>query len=226
MMLKIQERLDTPGQRRQAILQAATGVARESGYDGVRMRSVARRASVALGTLYSYFRSKHVLLVAVFDDWVVTNGKKCEEMLRSDNVGAHLRLSAVADQLTSAAVSQPGLTDAMIRAYLFADHSMSAQVEDVRRRLALTFANSCGPTPVTQRDEEFGYLLADVWTSRVLALTRGRATDAGMRARMADTIQLLSRSDGARRSAWARGTADRTGSETDLQRHDGPARCS
>src|SRR5207302_2802471 len=50
--------------RRRRIIDAATQLAAEGGYDAVQMREVAAHADVALGTLYRYFPSKEQLLVA------------------------------------------------------------------------------------------------------------------------------------------------------------------
>lgn len=53
--------------REEAILAAATAVFGESGVDGARMAEIARRADVAEGTVYLYYKNKHELLEAVVD---------------------------------------------------------------------------------------------------------------------------------------------------------------
>ena len=50
--------------REEAILAAATAVFGESGVDGARMAEIARRADVAEGTVYLYYKNKHELLEA------------------------------------------------------------------------------------------------------------------------------------------------------------------
>src|SRR6185436_17678036 len=50
--------------RKQLLLDAATALAAEGGYDAVQMRDVAARAEVALGTLYRHYASKDQLLLA------------------------------------------------------------------------------------------------------------------------------------------------------------------
>ncbi len=52
--------------RREAILDAARGLIAESGFDGVTMAALARRAGVAKGTLYLYVRTKEELFLALF----------------------------------------------------------------------------------------------------------------------------------------------------------------
>lgn len=53
--------------REEAILIAATTLFGESGVDGTRMAEIAKRADVAEGTVYLYYKTKHDLLEAVVD---------------------------------------------------------------------------------------------------------------------------------------------------------------
>jgi TetR/AcrR family transcriptional regulator, cholesterol catabolism regulator len=55
--------------RRQRVLTAAIELASSGGYDAVQMRDVAKRAHVALGTIYRYFASKDHLLAATLVEW-------------------------------------------------------------------------------------------------------------------------------------------------------------
>ena len=48
--------------REETILAAATAVFGESGVDGARMAEIARRADVAEGTVYLYYKNKQDLL--------------------------------------------------------------------------------------------------------------------------------------------------------------------
>ena len=50
--------------RKRRLLDAATALAAEGGYEAVQMRDVAARAEVALGTLYRHYTSKDQLLLA------------------------------------------------------------------------------------------------------------------------------------------------------------------
>ncbi len=65
----------TPGRRTQArgqvtrdkVLKAAEGLFRSQGYDGASMNDVARKAGVAVGTLYHHFPDKRSLLLELVD---------------------------------------------------------------------------------------------------------------------------------------------------------------
>src|SRR5262247_4323097 len=55
------------GEKREAILRAATDVFAERGFFNAQVADVARAAGVAAGTVYLYFRSKDDLLVQLFE---------------------------------------------------------------------------------------------------------------------------------------------------------------
>jgi TetR/AcrR family transcriptional regulator, fatty acid metabolism regulator protein len=62
------------GDKREAILRAATDVFASGGFFNSQVADVARAAGVAAGTVYLYFRSKDDLLVSIFDrtmrEWI------------------------------------------------------------------------------------------------------------------------------------------------------------
>src|SRR4051812_15010319 len=62
------------GDKREAILRAATDVFASRGFFNSQVADVARAAGVAAGTVYLYFRSKDDLLVSIFDrtmrEWI------------------------------------------------------------------------------------------------------------------------------------------------------------
>lgn len=51
--------------RHDRIIEAATRLFREQGYDNVKMEAIAAMAEVAIGTIYNYYRNKGDLLVAI-----------------------------------------------------------------------------------------------------------------------------------------------------------------
>lgn len=58
-----------PDQRRREILDAATELFRDRGFDVVTVQGIAGRAGVAAGTVYLYFPSKEAILVAIQEDF-------------------------------------------------------------------------------------------------------------------------------------------------------------
>jgi TetR/AcrR family transcriptional regulator, fatty acid metabolism regulator protein len=81
--------------KRRRILQAAVKVFARKGYFGARVSEIARRANVADGTIYLYFRGKEDILVSLFDEVMAEHIQKGrEELLRVS--GAPARLKAIA----------------------------------------------------------------------------------------------------------------------------------
>ena len=115
-------------ERRKRILDATLAIASKGGYEAVQMRAVADRADVAVGTLYRYFPSKVHLLVSAL-------GREFERIdTRTDRSAVtggtpYQRLSAMVSKLNRAMQRNPLLTEAMTRAYVFADASAAGEVD-------------------------------------------------------------------------------------------------
>ena len=58
-----------PDQRRRELLDAATHLFRERGFEVATVQAIAGRAGIAAGTVYLYFPSKEAILVAVQEDF-------------------------------------------------------------------------------------------------------------------------------------------------------------
>src|SRR3954447_26979563 len=70
------------GDKREAILRAATSVFAHNGYFNSKVADIAREAGVADGTVYLYFKSKEEILHSIFDrsvDEAVAEAKKLIE---------------------------------------------------------------------------------------------------------------------------------------------------
>jgi TetR/AcrR family transcriptional regulator, cholesterol catabolism regulator len=116
--------------RRKRILDTTYALAAEGGFDAVQMRAVADQADVALGTLYRYFPSKIHLLVSAlqrqFDNAVeVLNAQAIPGDTPAD------RVINVLKRLSRGMQGDPKLTEALTRAFMFADSSVAAEVHAV-----------------------------------------------------------------------------------------------
>src|SRR3954447_13609540 len=109
-------RATTPSQRarRQAVLAAAIGLAREGGYDAVQMREVAERAGVALGTLYRYFPSKVHLLATALGDQLEARNRSVAARRRPADAGDRVLL--MFDLLLRDLKEDRLLSEALVRA--------------------------------------------------------------------------------------------------------------
>ena len=81
--------------KRRKILAAAVKVFAREGYFAARVSDVARRAGVADGTIYLYFKGKDDILVSLFDQVMREHIARAREELRLVK-GAPARLKAVA----------------------------------------------------------------------------------------------------------------------------------
>jgi TetR/AcrR family fatty acid metabolism transcriptional regulator len=82
--------------KRVRIVDAAVGVFAEKGYRSARISDIARRAGVADGTIYLYFRNKEDLLLTIFEekmDGILTGLRAAVDGIESpaDRMGAFAR---------------------------------------------------------------------------------------------------------------------------------------
>src|ERR1700710_3022546 len=127
--------------RRKRILDATLALASKGGYDAVQMRTVAERADVALGTLYRYFPSKIHLLVSALARELERVRERTERIpLPGDT--SYERLMFILSRITKGLQRDPQLTEAMTRAFMFADASAATEVDTVGRLMDRMFARA------------------------------------------------------------------------------------
>jgi AcrR family transcriptional regulator len=180
-------------ERRKRILDATLALASKGGFDAVQMRAVAERADVALGTLYRYFPSKIHLLVSSL---VRELERSLERMERAPVPG-----DAPADRVlhvltgnTRALQRVPQLTEAMTRAFMFADTSVAAEVLEVSRLNERMFTYAMGIPEASDEDKLIARVIGDVWLSNLMAWVTRRASAEDVEKRLELTVRLLLRS--------------------------------
>ena len=180
--------------RRKRILDATITLAAQGGFDAVQMRAVAEQADVALGTLYRYFPSKiHLLVSALGREFERAesriDGRAIEGDTASERVIHVLRLT------TRGLQGDPHLTEALTRAFMFADASVATEIHTVGMQLTsmLTKAMHPGRDTLTDDDVAIARVIGDVWLSALVAWVTGRATAAETAAHMERAVHLLLR---------------------------------
>ncbi|HZN73448.1 MAG TPA: cholesterol catabolism transcriptional regulator KstR [Micromonosporaceae bacterium] len=161
--------------RRRRILETTLALASKGGYDAVQMRTVAERADVALGTLYRYFPSKIHLLVAA----LAIEFEHIQERLdRTPNPGEtpYERTMFVLQRTTRVMQREPQLTEAMTRAFMFADPSAAAEVNAVATMMEEMFARAMRDGEPTDDDRAIARVIGDVWLSNLVAWVTRRAS--------------------------------------------------
>jgi AcrR family transcriptional regulator len=175
-------------ERRKRILDATLALASKGGYDAVQMRAVAERADVAVGTLYRYFPSKvHLLVSALTREFEQFDSKRKPLAAQTPRERMHLLLS----QLTRAMQRDPLLTEAMTRAFMFADASAAAEVNRVGRVMDRFFARAMNDGEPTDRDLAIARVIGDVWLSNLVAWLTRRASATDVTERLQLTVDLL-----------------------------------
>jgi AcrR family transcriptional regulator len=197
--------VDGPGspaqrERRRRILDATIELASQGGFDAVQMRAVAERADVALGTLYRYFPSKIHLLVS----GLVRQLEESEVKGRGTPVPghtAHARVMHVLGRHTRVLQSEPHLTEALTRAFMFADASVAGEIRQVESLLTTVLTRAMAdPDDTVGADAEppaeyaaVARVIGDVWLASLVGWVTGRTSADEVLRRMDQAVSLLLR---------------------------------
>ena len=185
---------DAQRDRRKRILDATIALASQGGFDAVQMRSVAEHADVALGTLYRYFPSKiHLLVSALGREFERAEADTRDKPIPGDT--AHQRVMFLLDRTTRGLQGDPNLTEALTRAFMFADASVQAEIHTVGMLLTsmLTRAMHPGKTELTDEDVAIAKVIGDVWLSALVGWVTGRTTAEDVGKQMDVAVGLLLR---------------------------------
>jgi len=169
-------------ERRRRILDVTLVLASKGGYDAVQMRTVAERADVALGTLYRYFPSKiHLLVSALVREFEEIQEKLDRASITGDT--PYDRTRVVLARITRTMQREPQLTEAMTRAFMFADPSAAAEVNMVGRLMEDMFINAMRGGSADSElgepsadDRAKARVIGDVWLSNLVAWVTRRAS--------------------------------------------------
>jgi TetR/AcrR family transcriptional regulator, cholesterol catabolism regulator len=161
--------------RRKRILDATLALASKGGYEAVQMRTVAQRADVALGTLYRYFPSKiHLLVSGLAREFERTQEKLNRTPIPGDT--PYDRMVYVLSRMTRHMQREPMLTEAMTRAFMFADPSAAAEVNTVARLMEQTLTRAMHEGEPSADDRAIARVIGDVWLSNLVAWVTRRAS--------------------------------------------------
>jgi TetR/AcrR family transcriptional regulator, cholesterol catabolism regulator len=178
--------------RRNRILDATLALASKGGYDAVQMRTVADRADVALGTLYRYFPSKiHLLVSALTAELERTQDKLDRKPIPGDT--PHERVLYMLGRMTKSLQREPMLTEAMTRAFMFADPSAAAEVNAVARLMERLFTRAMHEGEPTADEVAVARVIGDVWLSSLVAWVTRRASASDVSAQLELAARLLLR---------------------------------
>jgi len=178
--------------RRQRILDATLTLASRGGYEAVQMRAVADRAGVALGTLYRYFPSKIHLLVSGLAREFERNQEKLDRLTIPGDAPDE-RVLFVLGRITRAMQREPMLTEAMTRAFMFADPSAAAEVNAVARLMEHMLTGAMHEGEPTAVETAIARIIGDVWLSSLVAWVTRRASADDVSGQLELATRLLLR---------------------------------
>ena len=176
--------------RRKRILDATIALATQGGFDAVQMRAVAEQADVALGTLYRYFPSKIHLLVSALARELERVRERTERIPVPGNT-PYERLMFILGRITKGLQRDPQLTEAMTRAFMFADASAAAEVDTVGRLMDRMIARALTEEEPNEEQLAISRVISDVWLANLVAWVTRRASATDVADRLELTIALL-----------------------------------
>lgn len=182
--------------RRRRILDATFTLASEGGFDAVQMRAVAETADVALGTLYRYFPSKIHLLVSALG----RQFEEAEPRMREREIPGETsadRVLYVLRRMARGMQGDPKLTEALTRAFMFADGTVSDEIHRVGMAMTsiVTHAMRGDDDREAATDQEIAIarVLGDIWLSALVAWVTGRQSAEETAAHMETAVRLVLR---------------------------------
>ncbi|CAM3202705.1 TetR family transcriptional regulator [Nocardioides dubius] len=182
-------------ERRRRILAATIELATQGGFDAVQMRAVSERADVALGTLYRYFPSKIHLLVSALGTEFSKTATSLEGRTIPGDTPAE-RVLNVLGRNTKAMQRDPQLTEALTRAFMFADASVSSEIHSVGMMLTGVLVQAMNGDDTVEPSEDqvaIAKVIGDVWLSLLVGWVTGRHSADDVSRSMSVAVHLLLR---------------------------------
>ena len=190
---------DAQRRRRRRILDAAIALAAKGGFEQMQMRAVAERADVALGTLYRYFTSKIHLLVSALGLQFEQAGEALDRKPIPGDTAAD-RVMFVLGRTTQMLQREPHLTEALTRAFVFADASVATEIDVVARHVSRMLLAAMrepeqrsSPVEPTEEERAITKVIGDVWLSSLVQWVTGRASATDVSTSLDVAVRLLLR---------------------------------
>ena len=181
-------------ERKRRLLDAATALAAEGGYDAVQMRDVAARAEVALGTLYRHYASKDQLLLAALAQQAGALRERLDQRPpRGDTPGE--RVADVLRRASRALERQPRVMQAMLAAMSAGDESTASVKHEINTTLRAIIADAAdgerAPGLDDARIDEVVPVLGAVWFAELTFWSGGFSDARSMADALARAARLL-----------------------------------
>jgi AcrR family transcriptional regulator len=175
--------------RKRRLLDAATALAAEGGYEAVQMRDVAARAAVALGTLYRHYTSKDQLLLAALAQQAATLRERLDQRPPRGSTAAE-RVADVLRRASRALERQPRVIQATLTAMSATDDAAAPVKLEINDTLRAIIGDAIDGEPLEDLDDIM-YVLGAVWFAELTFWSVGLRRDQSMGDNLARAAQLL-----------------------------------
>jgi AcrR family transcriptional regulator len=184
-------------ERARRIIESTIELAEEGGFEAVRLRDVASRAEVAMGTLYRRFSSKEELLVAALEQ---ETGAMEERVRQRPPKGSTASERAVGFFViaTRGMLRRPNLSRAMLRCAAAGEPALARKVglfHDMMRRMIVGAMRgepvTAGAEAMTDRETLLGDVLNQIWFALMVGWSGGLQTQATINERMHASVELI-----------------------------------
>lgn len=184
-------------ERARRIIESTIELAEEGGFEAVRLRDVAARAEVAMGTLYRRFHSKEDLLVAALEQ----ETRRMEERVRQrppKGGTASERAISFFVIATRGMLRRPNLSRAMLKAAAAGEPALARKVglfHDMTRRMIVGALRGepflPGDETMTERERLLGDVLNQIWFAVMIGWSGGLETQVSIHDRMRASVELI-----------------------------------
>ena len=186
-----------PEARARRIIESTIELAEEGGFEAVRLRDVAARAEVAMGTLYRRFHSKEDLLVAALE----LETRAIEERMRQrppKGGNSSERAISFFALTTQGMLRRPNLSRAMLKAAAAGEPALARKVglfHDMMRRMIVGALRGqpveLEDESMTDRERLLGDVMNRVWFAVMVGWSGGLYTSAQINQQMRAAVELI-----------------------------------
>ncbi len=186
------------------IVDAAVQLAAEGGFEAVRLRDLAERSDVALGTLYKYFHNKEDILLFALNEAL----EGVEGALADDPAAGRTPLARVTEffrRATDAILANPHLARAIVRSMAGGDPETAGRIAGAQLRVTrLLVASLRGEAPDLDapleatsgdpREHAIALTLQNVWFAALVGWSVGLHPESAVTERVRVAAGLILKS--------------------------------
>ncbi|MBC8187264.1 MAG: TetR/AcrR family transcriptional regulator [Proteobacteria bacterium] len=184
-------------ERARRIIESTIELAEDGGFEAVRLRDVAARAEVAMGTLYRRFRSKEDLLVAALElETRVLQGRVRQRPPKGADASERaVQFFAIT---TRGMLRRPNLSRAMLKAAAGGEPALARKVgvfHDMMLRMIVGALRgefvSADDETISDRERLVGDVLNQIWFAVMVGWSGGLQTQTTINERMRASVGLV-----------------------------------